>query len=316
MAESSTPKNYQILLFYKYVDISDPEELMHNQRELCQYLGLKGRIIVAHEGINATLEGTKANIDKYITELLSDPRFADTHIKLSPGTGDAFPRLSVKVRKEIVSASLEENDIDPNTTTGKHITAQELHSWFENGEEFYIIDMRNDYEHKSGHFKNSLLPGLANFRDLPKILPEIEHLKDKKILTVCTGGVRCEKASGFLVKNGFTNVHQLYGGIVTYMENFPNQNFLGKLYVFDKRILMGFNTNSPEHVVVGKCDRCRKASENYVNCEYPACHKHFICCTDCLDSKDRAYCNWKCKLNHTISKWTKSLRIRLKSAFA
>ncbi len=293
-------KEFQILLFYKYTNIEDPEQLMHEQRELCNWLGLKGRIIVATEGINATVEGEKDKTEEYVEKLLSDPRFADTHIKRSKGDGDSFPKLSVKVRPELVSAHLDEQDIDPNVMTGKHITPEELHGWFENDEEFYIIDMRNDYEFKVGHFKNSILPSLTNFRDLPEIIPEIEHLKDKKVLTVCTGGVRCEKASGYLVSRGFKNVHQLYGGIVSYMEAYPNQNYLGKLYVFDKRIIMGFNTDSPEHVVIGKCDKCGAESEAYTNCAYDFCHKHMIACEDCTDSNGNVFCDWRCKLNAVV----------------
>jgi UPF0176 protein len=290
--------NFQILLYYKYVDIADPKLVMEQQKELCQLLELKGRIIVAAEGINGTLEGTIENTEKYIHHMQADQRFADIKFKRSPGTGSAFPKLSVKVRSEIVSTHLAERDIDPKVTTGKYLTAEELHEWFEAGVEFYIVDMRNDYEHASGHFINSVLPGLKNFRDLSVILPELEHLKGKKIVTVCTGGVRCEKASGFLVANGFADVYQLKDGIVTYMEKYPNQHFLGKLYVFDGRILMGFNTNSPEHIVVGKCAMCGNTAENYTNCAYDPCHSHFICCEACmLKHHGQVFCSNECAQN-------------------
>lgn len=108
-------------------------------------------------------------------------------------------------------------------------------------------------------------------------------MKDKKILTVCTGGVRCEKASGFLVANGFSDVYQLSGGIVSYMEKYPNEHFKGKLYVFDQRVLMGFNTNDPEHEIVGRCEKCDKKSEHYINCDTVGCHRHFILCEKCID---------------------------------
>lgn len=272
---------------------------MDEQKRLCEELNLKCRTIIAKEGINGTLEGTIEDTEKYIEVMRHDKRFSDIDFKKSEGTGNAFPKINVKVRDEIVASYLPKlgQDINPNRVTGKYITAEELHELFNSDEEFYVIDMRNDYEHKAGYFEGSLLMPLKNFRDLPEKINEIAHLKHKKVVTVCTGGVRCEKASGFLVENGFTNVYQLYGGIQTYMEKYPNQKFKGKLYVFDGRVLMGFNVDDPEHEVVGKCDICSKPSDNYVDCEYIHCkgHRHFICCTNCLDEQGRAFCSPICK---------------------
>ncbi|MFZ2522577.1 MAG: rhodanese-related sulfurtransferase [Minisyncoccia bacterium] len=285
--------SFAILLFYKYVEIEDPEKLRDEQRRLCEKLGLKGRVIVAKEGINATLEGTKENIEKYLEAYLSDTRFSDTHTKRSRGTGEAFPRLSVKVRPEIVSLHLEK-DINPNEVTGKHVKPEELKQWFQSGKDFVILDMRNDYEFKVGRFKNSIMPNLQNFRDVPKVLSQLKDLRDKEVLTVCTGGVRCEKASGFLVREGFKNVYQLDGGIVSYMEKYPAEEFEGSLYVFDKRILMHFDQED-KHVVVGTCEKCGEKSERYVNCKYPMCNKHFICCEDCSEEDGKSFCGEVCK---------------------
>ncbi len=244
-------EKFEILLFYKYVDIKDPEALKLDQRRLCEDLSLKGRIIVAKEGINATLEGKKENTDKYLSVFLADPRFKDTHIKRSGGTGNAFPRLSIKVRKDLVSDSLPVQ-VDPNQVTGKRLSPDELHQWYQNKKgEFYVVDMRNDYEYNVGHFDGSLLPGMKNFRDLPLAKEKIADLKDKTVVTVCTGGVRCEKASGFLVKEGFKDVYQLDGGIVSYMEKYPGEAFKGSLYVFDNRKVMTFDDPS-KHTVIGR----------------------------------------------------------------
>ena len=275
--------DYQILLYYKYTQIENPIHEMREQRRLCEKLGLIGRIIIATEGINGTVEGLVSNTEKYIEEMSKDPRFSDIQWKKSVGIGEAFPKLSVKVREEIVSMHLHENDIKPWSVTGKYLAPEELHEWFATKQEFFIVDMRNDYEHQSGYFEGSILPPLTNYRDLPKLLPLLKDLENKKIVTVCTGGVRCEKASGFLVNNGFSDVYQLQGGIVSYMEKYPNEHFKGKLYVFDQRILMGFNTDKVEHQVVGKCEKCEAKSEHYINCDTIGCHRHFILCESCIE---------------------------------
>ncbi len=286
--------DYQILLYYKYTQIENPQELTEAQRQLCQSLGLKGRLIIGSEGINGTLEGTTENTEAYVTALVSDPRFSDVHMKRSLGTGSSFPKLSVKFRNEIVSAHLGEADINPSQFTAPYIQAEELHAWIHSDKEFYIVDMRNDYEHVVGHFAQSILPPMANFRDLPSMLPALEHLKDKVVVTVCTGGVRCEKASGFLLTQGFKEVYQLYGGIVTYMERYPNEDFHGQLYVFDGRITMGFNLDDPTRTIVGRCERCGAPSERYINCANLSCHRHFICCQDCDSAAATTFCGKNC----------------------
>ena len=278
---------HKVILFYKYTRIEDPAELVRAERARTTQLGFKGRMIVAHEGINGTYEGTPENISVYCRELTADPRFSDIHFKVSDGDGKAFQKLSIKVRPEIVSSYLGEKDVHQTEKTGRHLKPDELKSWYEKGEEFTVIDMRNDYEFKSGHFKNSLASGMENFRDLQKITPRFAHLKTKKVLTVCTGGVRCEKASAYLLQQGFQDVYQLDGGIVSYMEKYPHQEFQGALYVFDNRITM--DTVSDPHEVIGVCERCSSASESYVNCANNFCHVHFILCGEC--QKKDSLCN-------------------------
>jgi UPF0176 protein len=294
-------KEYQILLFYKYVHIENPQEVRDWLFALCQKFGLKGRLIVASEGLNITLEGKTEDTETFIKEMEKDPRFLNIHYKRSEGTGNAFPRLSVKVRPEIVSLHLGVCDVDPNVTTGIHLKPEELHEWINppaggQKKEFYIVDMRNAYEHMVGKFAGSICPPMENFRDLPKLLKTIEHLKDKTVLTVCTGGVRCEKASGFLIKHGFTNVYQLHGGIVTYMEKYPNEDFLGALYVFDSRLVMHFGekTNIPRKII-GKCAKCHQETENMVNCADHFCHRHFLACLKCTNGQDLLLCPMGCR---------------------
>lgn len=313
---------YKILLYYKYTHIEDPKALRGEQFDLCQRLGMKGRIIVASEGINGTIEGTESACEEYMKMMKSDHRFTDIHWKISAGTSDgtAFPRLSVKTRKEIVSLHLEDDstDIDPNQITGAHLKPEDLRKWYEEGREFAIVDMRNDYELRVGKFNGTIFPELNNFRDLKKNLNKLSELKDKTVLTVCTGGVRCEKASGLLVREGFKDVYQLDGGIVSYMEKYPGQDFKGSLYVFDKRVVMNFE-DPEKHEIISECSKCGQKSEHYVNCANLMCHRHFICCKDCLDQGPSkvgfgpkfygvVYCNLKCKITWAWYQLTKRLK--------
>lgn len=293
-------KNYQVLLYYKYVQIDNPEEIRLEQRSICEALGLKGRIIIASEGINGTVEGTIESTEKYIATMLESKYFKDTHFKRSIGTGSAFPKLSIKVRPEIVSIKIP--GLNPNKVSGKYLSAEDLHSWFEDKKEFYIVDMRNDYEYQSGFFEGFIPSDIHNFYDLPNILPKIEHLKNKTIVTVCTGGIRCEKASGFLVTNGFSDVYQLKDGIQTYMELYPNQHFKGKLYVFDNRLTLAFNSDDPSHEIVGKCLHCGTKTDTYVNCMYDMCHFHYISCSNCVDpDTGLTFCKGECREIYMIT---------------
>lgn len=287
---------FEVLLFYKYVALVDPEKIRDEQRTLCEELGLQGRIIVAHEGINGTVEGLPESTSQYIKAMERKKYFKGISYKRSIGTGEAFPKLSVRVRPEIVTSGVKDLS---SKVTGKYLSAEELHEWFQKRKEFYIVDMRNDYEYSSGYFENFVPSGMKHFFQLSEVLSRLSHLKNKTVVTVCTGGVRCEKASGYLLENGFAEVYQLKDGIQTYMEKYPNQHFKGKLYVFDKRITIGFNTNSPEHEIVGNCKQCGTVCDSYVNCEYDVCHAHYICCKDCLDKETGfSFCDENCKKDY------------------
>lgn len=280
---------YQVLLFYNYTNIENPRSEMTRQKFIWKELNLKGRLIISIEGLNGTLEGKTDNINKYKKWLISDERFADTHFKTTSSNGQSFPKASIKVREELVTLHLKDLDFSPSEVTGKYISPKEFNKLIKSGEEFYIVDMRNNYEYKIGHFRNSFLfKNMSNFRDLPIAIKEIEHLKHKKIVTVCTGGIRCEKASGYLINNGFTDVWQLKGGIHTYLEQYPMEGYLGKLYVFDNRVAIGFNRPDKEVEEIGKCDLCQDKTEKY----YDYCFKkgehrtHGLLCNKCANRKD------------------------------
>lgn len=280
----------QILLFYKYVTVTDPQALRIHLLEHARRLELTGRILVAEEGLNGTVEGTVEATEAFALELLRDARFADMQIKRSEGTGSAFPKLSVKVREEIVGTRFPKH-INPRVKTAPHLSNEELHDWYRDDKDFVVVDMRNDYEFASGHFKKSVNPGLANSRDLPDAIPALEHLKDKTVVTVCTGGVRCEKMSAYLLDQGFSDVYQLDNGMHGYMETYPGQDFDGTLYTFDNRKTMDFGG---DRTIIGICELCSAKTEGYANCANDFCHKQFLVCDECSGGARSVFCSATC----------------------
>lgn len=256
---------------------------MEAQRQLCEELDMTGRTIIAKEGINATLEATDENMQTYIKTMQQDDRFADIDFKISPGTGRAFPKLSIKVRDEIVASRLPE-DIDPTEDTGTYLDPETLHEWYETNEDFVVIDMRNDYEYKSGHFEDSVNMQMEVFRELPEKVKNIENLKDKKVVPVCTGGIRCEKASAYLKEQGFENVYQLKGGMHRYMEQYPTGHFKGALYVFDGRMTVAM-AEEDKRGVVGECEFCGTDTEQYVDDDSITPSRQLLCCDDCYQPR-------------------------------
>ena len=282
---------YQVLLFYKYVTIEEPHEYVSHFRALCEKYNLKGRVLIAEEGINATLEGFTEDTEQFVHEWKSDERFSDVQIKRSEGTGASFPRLSVKVRNEIVGTRFPK-EVDPRVKTAPYVTADELHSMYENREDFVVIDMRNSYEYASGHFENSIDPGMDASRELPEKLNVIDFSKDKKVVTVCTGGIRCEKMSAYLLHKGFENVYQLDGGMHTYMEKYPEGHFKGTLFTFDDRMTMDFGG---KREIIGTCKLCGGKTEKYQNCSNAECNMLFLVCDDCTGISGPVFCDNECE---------------------
>jgi UPF0176 protein len=283
---------YHIILFYKYISLPDYESCAASQQKLCQSLELKGRIIVASEGINGTLSGTKEHILKYIAVTTSDPRFADIHFKQDHSHGHVFPRLSVRARKEIVTWRLAKQ-LAPHQKTGKRLTPQEFYQKLQDPS-VIVIDGRNGYEYDLGHFRGAIRPNIETTREfLSWIKNELTPYKNKKIITCCTGGVRCEMLTTLMLQEGFTDVAQLDGGIVSYGKD-PDVRgalFDGKCYVFDERKQVAIN--QVEEVVVGKCLHCHAPTENMINCKRAICNKQYLTCSNCLKKYD-SHCSSEC----------------------
>ena len=269
-------EKYQVLLYYNYVDIEDPETFAKEHLRFCKDLELKGRILVAHEGINGTVSGTVEATNKYMEAMHNDSRFADMIFKVDEAEGHAFKKMHVRPRPELVTLRLEE-DIDPREITGEYLDPKEFYEALQD-EDTVVLDARNDYEYDLGHFRGAIRPDIETFRELPEWVEENkELLEGKKVVTYCTGGIRCEKFSGWLKKSGFEDVAQLHGGIVTYGKDPEVQGELwdGQLYVFDERISVPVNRK--EHVIVGKDYFDGKPCERYVNCANPECNKQILC---------------------------------------
>lgn len=270
----------KIILFYKFIDLADPKAVMAEQKAIAKSLNLKGRMIIGEEGINGTFEGKPEDVDKYKEFMWNDSRFSDLVFKESEGEFVAFPKLQIRVRDEIVA--LNAGKFDPKTETATELTAEELESWYENGEEFEVLDLRNSYEIACGQFDRTIDPGLQNFRDLPKKLDELKKLKNKKLVTVCTGGIRCEKATCLLKREGFTDVYQLKDGIHTYMQQYPGKHFKGTLFVFDNRMVTDV-VPIPNKEVIGKCKYCGTKTEQYYSDDTTRPSTKVICCDSCYE---------------------------------
>lgn len=279
---------FPVILFYKYVSIADPAGFAAEQRALCSDLGLKGRILIAGEGINGTLAGPAGAIDAYVVALKQDARFADIEIKVSGGDAGTFPRLVVKVRPEIVT--LNAGDIHPDRDN--QLPPAEWKRMMENDPDAVVLDVRNRFESDAGRFENAVVCDIGHFRELPDYVARLEHLKEKTVLMYCTGGIRCEKASALFRARGFKSVYQLHGGIVTYQEQFGNEHWQGECFVFDQRMTIKVEEGL---VPIGRCAHTGRPTTRFVNCLHDPCHqlfllseeaehenKDFLVCPECL----------------------------------
>jgi UPF0176 protein len=260
---------FPVLLFYKYVTIDDPAAFTAAQRELCVSLGLKGRVLIAAEGINGTLAGPDAAVREYIAAMSADARFTDMEFKVSAGDERTFPKLVVKTRPEIVT--LGAGPLAPDLHN--HLSPAEWKRTLEQEPDVVVLDVRNRYESDSGKFAGAVACDIGNFRELPEYMDRLAGLKDRKVLMYCTGGIRCEKASALFRSKGFTNVFQLHGGIVTYQEQFGNEHWLGECFVFDQRMTVRVEDAL---VPIGRCAHTGRGTSRFVNCLHDPCHVLFL----------------------------------------
>lgn len=288
-------QDYRVLLYYQYVPIEDGEAFAKKHLADCKKIGLLGRILVADEGINGTVSGTIEQTDAYMELMKADPRFATTMFKIDKADGHAFKKMHVRYRRELVNLSLED-DINPLEMTGTYLDPKDFREAMLD-ENTVVIDARNDYEFDLGHFRGAIRPDIRNFRELPQwIRDNKEQFMEKRVLTYCTGGIRCEKFSGWLVREGFKDVGQLHGGIATYGKDPEVQGDLwdGQMYVFDGRVSVPINQK--EHVVVGRDWFDGTPCERYTNCSNPECNRRMIA-SEANEAKYLGACSDECRMH-------------------
>ena len=285
----------KILLYYQFRPIADPEAVRLWQRDLCEGLGLHGRIIISPDGINGTVGGDMDACKTYVRK--TKEYFRGIEFKWSEGGKADFPKLSVKVRDEIVTFGVpEELRVDAAGVVGggRHLKPEEVNELVEKRDDVVFFDGRNAYEAEIGKFKNAVVPDVNTTHDFIAELEsgKYDWMKDKPVVSYCTGGIRCEILSSLMINRGFEEVYQIDGGIVRYGEKFGNQGLWeGSLYVFDKRMHTEFGQeDDPDFVQLGHCVHCGEATNQHYNCaNEPDCRRQYLSCPDCREKQP--YCS-------------------------
>jgi UPF0176 protein len=228
----STMKN---ILFYKFTPIKNIKAVRDAQFELCKDLGLFGKVVLAEEGVNGCLSGMEDCVEDYMKE--TQALLGPIEFKVTEASDQDFRRLWVKIKPQIITTRVWDAKIE---NKGDYIEPEELKELLDKGEDVVIVDARNGFEFDFGRFKGSISPDIKKFSEFPKVAEKLKGNEDKKIVTYCTGGIRCEKASAYLKEQGFKNVYQLHGGIIKYGQKVGNDHWEGKCFVFDKRETVDF----------------------------------------------------------------------------
>ncbi|PAT12390.1 rhodanese-related sulfurtransferase [Corynebacterium gottingense] len=285
----------KILLYYKFQPISDPDAVRLWQRDLCEGLGLYGRIIVSKDGINGTVGGPIGACKTYAKK--TREYFRGIEFKWSEGGKEDFPKLSVKAREEIVSFGAPgELKVDSHGVVGggTHLTPEEVNELVANNPDVVFFDGRNAREAEIGKFKDAVVPDVETTHDFIKELDsgKYDWMKDKPVVSYCTGGIRCEVLSSLMKNRGFEDVYQLDGGIVRYGEKYGNSGLWeGSLYVFDKRMHTEFGggADDPNYVQLGHCVHCGADTNQFYNCaNEPECRVQYLSCPECRE--ENPYC--------------------------
>lgn len=290
----------KILLYYKFTPIKDPEAVRLWQKTLADSLDLRGRILISEHGINGTVGGEMDDLKKYIKDTKTFVGFKNMVFKWSDGGRESFPRMSVRARRELVGFknSDDEFEVDENGVIGGgvHLKPKQVHELVEKyGDDVVFFDGRNAHEAAIGKFKNAVVPNTNTSRDF---LDELESdkyddIKNKKVVTYCTGGIRCEVISAMMKKRGFNEVYQMDGGIVKYGEAYGDDGLWeGSLRVFDDRMTVDFSDHT---AVIGECTHCQGKTSNFENCAFANCNDLVLICNDCKVNPDLLFHTEACR---------------------
>lgn len=294
----------KILLYYKFTPLNDPQAIMLWQKILTESLNLRGRILVSEHGLNGTVGGDMDDLKSYIKTTKQYPAFKEVVFKWSDGTREDFPRMSIKVRRELVGFknSDDEFEVDANGVIGggQHIKPSELHKLVkEFGDDVVFFDGRNAHEASIGKFKDAVVPNTNTSRDFIAELESDKYndIKDKKVVTYCTGGIRCEVISSMMKKRGFKDVYQMDGGIAKYGESYGDDGLWeGSLRVFDGRMTVDFSDHAK---IIGECTHCGKKTSNFENCALAECNDLVLICNDCTSDPDLLFHTNECRKKQT-----------------
>ncbi len=292
----------KILLYYKFTPLSDPEAVKLWQKTLADSLNLRGRILVSKQGLNGTVGGDVADLKAYIKATKELPGFKDIVFKWSDGGREDFPRMSVKHRRELVGFQNSDDEFDVNNDGviggGEHLKPKQVHELIEQfGDDVVFFDGRNAHEAKIGKFKNAIVPNTNTSRDFINELEsdKYDDIKDKKVITYCTGGVRCEVISAMMKKRGFKDVYQIDGGIVKYGEAYGDDGLWeGSLRVFDNRMTVDFSDHAK---TIGECTHCQGKTSNFENCAFANCNDLVLICESCKKDETLLFHTEACQQN-------------------
>ena len=279
-----------VVTFYKFVPVAQPEQLQRELLEVARYLELNGTILIAHEGINGTLTGSPGALEAFAQDLHGRAQFSDIVCKYSAARvgNPVFYRLKVRVKPEIVSFGAP--GVDPATCTGEHVNAQRWNELLEDPE-VVVVDTRNSYEISIGSFPGALDPRTTTFREFPQFVRDhLDPEHNQKVAMYCTGGIRCEKASALLLAEGFSEVYQLDGGILKYLETVASQSnrWQGECFVFDQRVSVDDNLAEGSYQ---QCFACRRplSEEDLRSADY----REGVSCPHCVaelsDAREAAF---------------------------
>jgi UPF0176 protein len=273
-------KKYCILAYYFLRTIEDPKREVLTHKKFFENRDVTSRIYISEQGINGQMSAVQQDAYDYIEWMHSRPEFQDIQFKIDDYHEQVFPRKTVKYRKQLVALD-EEVDL---SNTGEHVTPEKWQEMLTSEEKSILLDVRNDYEWKIGHFEGAELPQCENFREFKSYAKKLKQevdIQKTPVMMYCTGGIRCELYSAILKKEGFENVYQLDGGVINYGKKLGNQHWLGKLFVFDDRLAVPLSEE--QGTVIGECHHCGKKNDNYYNCANMDCNRLFLCCPMCAE---------------------------------